>query len=632
MRARALAAAALLVAAGSCRFDPSYRDELEPIVDPCVEGVVQCSGATLARCEGKKLVPIDECGARSLTCAPSLLRCTPCLPGGTVCAGQELHRCTAEGELGETMVTCDGDKGEECRLDGCVNLCTEAAQIKSNVGCEYWGVDLDNAVTSSGNAAAQQYAIIVSNPHPQIVARVTVEEDTAKPGEPANVRTVAQASVGPRSLEVFRLGPKEVDGSTPDGPPNNGTHTALTRGAFRVRSHVPIVAYQFNPLDNVNVFSNDASLLLPTFALTTTGRRSYVVASWPQTIARSDVPDTTFRSDLRAFLTIVGTAPDTKVHLKTKARIVPGGPFEDGVPKDGEVDATLQPFDVLNLETGDFNADFTGSLIDADGPVVVFVGSEASDAPFFEKLSDRYCCADHLEDQLTPLRAVGKRYAIGRVPSRTRALASAGAAIAPFNEPEYYRVVATAEGATTVTTTLGGEPATFVLDGEGAHKTFAADRDFVLNATKPVIVADVQASQDAAGIKSNLPGGDPSITLLPPVEQWRLDNVFLTPDKYSFDFVVISAPAGATVFLDGLPVDAKLCEVAPNGFEFQVFRCQLSFPAYDAAKAELLPGRQNDGVHRVQSDVPVGVIVYGFDRFVSYAYAAGTQLVDVDPN
>jgi len=41
------------------------------------------------------------------------------------------------------------------------------------------------------------------------------------------------------------------------------------------------------------------------------------------------------------------------------------------------------PYDVLNLETGGFgaDADFTGTRVDADKPVAVFSGSEASDVP-----------------------------------------------------------------------------------------------------------------------------------------------------------------------------------------------------------------------------------------------------------
>jgi hypothetical protein len=632
----AVAIAALGIA--SCRFDPAYRDFPDPIAYPCTEGVTECRGASLIHCVDHEVVTIDDCGSRGMACAPSLLTCTPCLPDSTTCDGQDLVRCDPRGQTKSKLETCDAGKGFACRRDACVSLCLEAAVGKSNIGCEYWGVDLDNAVTTSGNAAAQQYAIIVSNPQPDVAAIVTIEEETAAPGEASKTRVVGTASVGSGHLEVFKLGPKEVDGSAP-GLFNTGSGTALTRNAFRVRSTVPIVAYQFNPLDNVSVFSNDASLLLPVTALgARKGEpRSYVVAGWPQTIATTEDPNTNFGNDLRAFLTIVGTTPDTKVHLKSSERVIPGGPFPAGIAKNQEVDVTLQPFDVLNLETGGFNADFTGSLIDSTAPVAVFVGSEASDAPFFTSIDKRDCCADHLEDQLTPVRAVGRSYVIGRVPNRTKALAAAGAIIGAFNEGEMYRVVAATPGNTQIKTSLPAPWDAFSLDGEGANVTIPAFQDFTLESSKPVIVADIQVSQEAAGVKSGLPGGDPSLTFLPATEQWRTDNVFLTPDKYLFDFVVVAAPAGAKVFLDGLPIDGTLCDVATVGKDpvSNIYRCQLSFPVVDPsvpAPSNIKPGRQNDGVHRVQADAPVGVIVYGFDNFVSYAYAAGTELVDITAN
>lgn len=636
--------AGLVLVGSSCRFDPSYRDFPEPAQAVCTEGVVECRGTSLVRCVANSRVVLDDCGSRGQACASQLLKCTPCLPGELTCEESSVLQCDADGQKRTRIETCDGDRGFACRAGACIQLCDEASRKKSNVGCEYWPVDLDNAVTSQGNAALQQFAVIVSNPQPDLAARVTIEEDIAKPGEAANIRVIGTSSVGIRRLEIFKLGPKEVDGSGPDIP-NSGTHTALTRGAFRIRSDVPIVAYQFNPLENVNVFSNEATLLLPTAALGGNGR-AYIVAGWPQTIARSDDPEADFGIELRAFLSIVGTSPDTKIHLKSTARIVPGGPFPNGVAKGAEVDAVLQPFEVLNLETGDFNADFTGSIIDSSGPVAVYVGSEASDAPFFEKLAGRPCCADHLEEQVTPLRAVGKNYAIGRSPNRSRAVAAAGAAIASFPEPELYRVVAAAPGPINVTTTLPPPWHAFVLPKEGADLTIPAEHDFVLNADKPVVVADVQVSQDAAGVPRGLPGGDPSLTFVPPTEQWRNDYILLTPDKYAFDFLVITAPFGATVYLDGLPIDGKVCETAPgDGLTeeerkakeppFIVYRCQLSFPVVDPqqnAPNNLSPGRQNDGVHRVQSDFPVGVLVYGFDAFVSYAYAGGTELVDINAN
>ncbi len=184
------------------------------------------------------------------------------------------------------------------------------------------------------------------------------------------------------------------------------------------------------------------------------------------------------------------------------------------------------------------------------------------------------------------------------------------------------------------------------LEGEGADRTIAAHQDFVLTATQPVIVADVQASQEAAGVVRGLPGGDPSLSFPAPIEQWRSDYVLLTPDKYAFDFLVITAPFAAHVFLDGLPIDGTICESGPaDGLDaktrkapnppFVVYRCQLSFPAIlqnVPPPNNVTPGRQNDGVHRVQADYPVGVLVYGFDAFVSYAYAGGTELKDLNPN
>ncbi len=170
-----------------------------------------------------------------------------------------------------------------------------------------------------------------------------------------------------------------------------------------------------------------------------------------------------------------------------------------------------------------------------------------------------------------------------------------------------------------------------------------AHQDFMLTSSQPVLVADVLASQEAAGAPRGLPGGDPSLTFVPPVEQWRNEYVLLTPDKYAFDFLVITAPFGGQVFVDGLPIDGTICErargdgasdKAKTDPAFVVYRCQLSFPAIDPDKTaplNLSPGRQNDRVHRVQSDVAVGVLVYGFDAFVSYAYARGTQLRDINP-
>lgn len=636
---------ALAGAASSCSFDPAYRDVALPLVAGCVEGSVACRGDELATCEGvgadAHWVTTERCTDRGLVCGSPALGCTPCHPGGTRCRGAVVEACSADGQTFSDQSTCDATQGFACRAGGCHQLCIDADREKSNVGCEYWAVDLDNAFPSpSLNAAAQPFAIVLSNAEPDVPTTVTIEIDDAAPNEPAKLRTVGTATIPPGSLEVFYLGSREIDGSAP-GTFNTGTGTALTRNAFRVKSTFPIVAYQFNPLENVGVFSNDASQLLPTSALD----GPYVVASWPQTIAESDDPNTNFGQNLRTFLTVVGTQPDTHVKITPTARIVSGPPLPQGVTAGQPFERTLQPFEVLNLETGDFLADFTGSLVDADKPVAVFAGSEASDAPSFSNLGQRLCCADHLEEQAVPTRAAGKSFVLSHMPNRIDALVRAGASLTAAPEPEVYRVVATQPGKTHVTTSLSSPDDAFDLEGVGSYRTITSTHDFTMTAAASVVVADVIVGQEAAGVPRGLPGGDPSLTYVPPIEQWRSDYVLLLPDKYIFDFLVLSVPDGGKVFMDGLPLDEHACSILPgDGLTehdrkkpnppYWSYRCPMSFPIVTKnadGTTKVDAGRQNDGVHHLQSDKPVGVVVYGFDSFVSYAYAGGTQLREINP-
>jgi hypothetical protein len=637
----------------STRWDGAPGATTQAAPTTCTVGELRCA-AGLERCDsgpsGPSWTLIDDCAKHGQVCSQALQKCADCAPGTATCSGLEVRTCRPDGTVAELVETCDATKGLACRAGSCVDLCSLAATQRSNVGCEYWAVDLDNAmIDATSNAAAQQFAVVVSNPQPDVPAVVQVYQDDGTPGDAPAPYVVASAVIAPLNLQVFKLGPREVDGSPP-GEYNTGTNTALTRHAFKVVSNYPVVAYQFNPLDNVNVFSNDASLLKPREALEVAGgaiQPEYVVAGWPQTIAVTDDPNTNFSSlypiNLRAFLAIVGTKEKTHVRVRTTTAVVAGGPVA-ATPAGGTIEATLGAFDVLNLETGDFNADFTGSIVETDAAVAVFTGSEASDAPHFTTLSDRRCCADHLEDQLDPLRAQGKEFAIAHDVSRTKAVAAAGGQIAVIQEADYVRFVATSTKGATVRTTLPAPDDVFHLVHQGDFREVTAMGDFTAQSDEPMTVEQVMPSQDASGVKRGLPGGDPSILIEPPIEQFRSDYVFLTPDKYMFDFITVVAPPGATVLLDETALGPDNCEVAAaDGLTtaarggkppaLLAYRCQLSFPVIDGTTTPptVLPGLQNDGVHRIRADVPVGLVVTGFDSYVSYAYAGGQDLREIAP-
>jgi hypothetical protein len=659
VRARVCVLALAAGALGGCSFDKADRWVFEPLAPEPVQslcdiGNVRCT-SSLERCtsvDGEATWSVvDDCGARGLICSSALLACATCEPGGQSCSGQTVMACDDLGQTQTPVEDCDPSVAEACRSGACVNLCTLAQTQRSNVGCEYWAADLDNAVAAVNlNAAAQQFAVVVSNPQPDLSAQVVIQQDDTVPGQANAPVEVARWTLPPYDLVVFPLGPREVDGSPP-GQYNTGTGTALTRAAYKITSDVPVVAYQFNPLENVDVFSNDASLLKPVEALQNNPGQlqdGYVVLGWPQTISSSDDPYTNFGSttpqDFRAFLTIVATRPATHVRVTSSTRVIPGSGVS-AIEAGGVTDLTLDPFDVLNLETGGFEGDFTGSVVASDQPVAVFSGSEASDAPRFTNIANRRCCADHLEEQLDPVRSAGQHFIVPVSFNRHLALSNAGAQLTPEPEPDMFRVIAVLPFGATVRTSLPGELAEFHLDERSNWREITTSSDFWVESDNPIMLGNVTASQAAAGIPSGLPGGDPSFIIIPPVEQYRAQYVFLTPDLYSFDFLRIMAPRGARIVLDTQPLEsipgcgleagtAIEQHLDTTTFAYEVIRCQLSFPIIDPnvdAEAPLLPGSQNDGVHRLSSDRPIGVLVDGFDRNVSYGYAAGTELREIVP-
>jgi len=319
-------------------------------------------------------------------------------------------------------------------------------------------------------------------------------------------------------------------------------------------------------------------------------------------------------------------------------------------PANSPFEVTLGPFDVLNVETAGAGADLTGSTITASRPAAVFSGSECSDVPPWDDLNDRRCCCDHLEAQQFPRATLGRRYIGVHTPNRTTRVRAAGGPVGLVpEEPEFFRVLAVNPGTTHVRTSIplnmaapDGGPSTLEFDlAQNEVRTLRSVTHFEIDASAPVSVANFMSSQGNTGIPLEYPGGDGSFIPMPSIEQWRDTYVFLTPDKYAFDFVMVVAPPAATVSLDGDPLPTSDCEVAradgcvasrmrtcpPSAYT--VYSCQLSYPVIVPGRMypeNVLPGRQRDGVHIVRGSEPVGVIVSGFDLRVSYGYPAGTQL------
>lgn len=531
-------------------------------------------------------------------CVPDL-GCRTCFPNQPTCVANDVWTCGPDGEPGAFDHACAPD--EECQGGVCVTACARAAADRSNVGCEYWPVDLDNEYSQFNDAAAEQFAIALANTS-SFTVDVVVEQNNAPVGMPPQLSTVTTRQIPPSSLVVIDLPRREVDGSL--AGMNEGPGTMLSSRAYRVRTSYPVVAYQFNPI--VQSFSNGASLLIPTSGLDD----RYWVLGWPTAnpiagpFPIPGIPD-------HSFVTIVGVT-----EAPVRVEVILGGPIVGGggipaTPKGGMVTADLRAFDVLNLESDGIPGDLTGTLVIANGPVAVYSGGERAIVPIDVEPPpppgydpSMLCCTEHFEQQMFPTTALGKAFVTTRSPPRSRNKANP--------EGDVWRVLGTEPG-TVVTTNLPPPFHMFTVD-TGKYFEFWSQQDFVLEASAPVIVGQYLVSQGY--VENPEVGGDPEFIVFPPYEQFRKDYIFLVPPTFQKDYCVIAAPDGAQVLLDGANVSGELdplCEKYPAGL--------IGGQMYVAIRCPLV-----DGVHRVQADMPVGVTVYGYYNVGSYGYPAGAEL------
>jgi hypothetical protein len=503
---------------------------------------------------------------------------------GKMCVGNEIHACQNNGEPGAKIGECTGK--EACIGGTCQKGCAATTVNTSNVGCEFWAVDLDNNKDQFNDAAGAVWGLVVSNAGDE-PADVVVEQNDAAQGQTPAPTMVRRMGVAPGALTIIEMPTREVDGSLQGN--NEGPGTMLSSRAFRVTSTQPVVVYQFNALRSQ--YSNDASLLIPSPSL----GQTYRALSWP-----SGKPISVLGSPIdRGYLTIVGTKAGTHVHV-TVSQAILGGPGVPATPAGGSFDVTIGPFDVLNLETDGMPGDLTGSVVTSSAPVAVFVGTELSGGvtdptPPPRSTNPGSCCLDHLEEQLLPVESYGKKFVIPRSPPRGTPA-----------EPDYIRFMGVAAVAD-VKTNLPAPNDRFSL-APGQVKTILTTSDLIVDSSEPVAIGQVLVSQDYTedGI------GDPSLSVLPAVDQFRQDYLFLVPGSWIKNYVVIGMPEGTTVEIDGTAIGSNCTGMTSgtlDGINYVSRRCPLS-----------------EGVHTMTGDKPFGIVAYGYGNAGSYAFVGGSNV------
>ncbi len=494
----------------------------------------------------------------------------------------------------------DDSGGDDDTTEG--DGCTAAG----NLGTEFWAVDLDNAENAYDDAASGQFAVAVAHVEGDGATHVVVEINEADPGQPLDLQEVDSVDIQPGASHLFLLPRRDADGENATDGNDDGPQTWLSSRAFRIRSDLPVAAFQFNPWDQR--FANDATLLLPTEQLGT----AHAVVSFPPSAPAPEPGPAN-----RTYVTVVGTVEGTEVQVTPTRDLASGEGVPPVIPGVGVQEGTtgsfmLGPFDTLNLETtldnqhlgGDWG-DLTGTVIGSTAPVAVFSGVDLAHVTGPQHTDA--CCADHIEQQVPPDHSAGTRFVVPHSAQRATVYA----------ECDVYRILAV-EDTTTVTTSLPAPDDHFEIEA-GRFEEFCVTTGFTLEADRPVHVVQLLVAGGAVeGAPTGL--GDPSMVHIPPVEEWRGSHVFPAAGEFPTNYAVVVAPSGTLVVVDGIQVTAA--EAPCMG--------PTSLGTLDGEPYESWTCPLDDGTHEVRAgtdpedpEACIAAIVYGYDESASVAFAGG---------
>jgi IgGFc binding protein len=552
-----------------------------------------------------RLADTDGNGASDQASCPAwdqILGCVACVPRSRRCEGSVSMSCLPDGTREIAARDCS-ETGSSCGADGfCEDPCAEPERSGSYLGCEYVAVPL--VQTGELQSALFDFRVVIAN------ANATPVDVRIYQG--ATEVTSTQVDANQTDVVSLPWVPEHFVGSS--GSPS----IARPDGAYRIVSSAPVVVTQFNPFEYFRPVgsgaysqTNDSSLLLPIHALGS----QYAGATYrPMSMSIDSNPRIS-----SGYLALVGTSPGTtRVEIVGAAPIAREGSGRWEATVRGETLAIELSFgEVIHLfppsapgcdssrpgyvagQAGERTYvacqedgfDLSGSRIVADRPLAVFGGHPCAFVPY-----DRFAC-DHLETQLLPEVAWGRDYIV-----------------APLREtPDGRNLVRVVSGdrAADVHVEVGPTAQDFSMPPHSVRE-FWIDEPSHIQATAAV---EVFLFMTAASERSDsAERGDPSMTFVPPNEQWRKDYLLSAPSSYTSErngqsYVQLVRSRDEAIELDGLEVVANWASVG----RFEVAMVPVE-----------------GGPHRLASTSAFGALMVGFGSYTSYADPIGLNLKPIN--
>lgn len=504
----------------------------------------------------------------------------------------------------------------------------------SYLGCDFYTAKLYNGRKTEKISSKDSFSIAIANSHPTATATIeifkTLEDGTETKIENFEYcyKVTKSSFLGDYddmecenrdSSFVITAKPQETILITPQKEERMLVGTAASFLSYHVKSDFPIIVYQFNPF-SANFSSNDASLLFPS----TTLGSNYIVASYQD--------ETNVGSDGPGYFTIIG-AYDTPVELEITptADIAASGKIS-GTTKGVPMTVEITKGEVLNIVTTTGSADFTGTKISCKdpnskcAPFAVFGGHGCADIP-----KDRGYC-DHLEHQLLPVNRWGSRYAVVKTKPRTyaRDFVRVAAAVDGTNVSIKIKDEEYQNGTEKTVTLNAGEFHEYELNYfDDGGSWFTSGTSFI-ESDKPVQVTQyLSGAEDiSSDCRDDSPGsshtycfGDPAMTIIPPVEQFRNEYYFFAYSVANTDtsggnenYVEVITDPGVEITLDETTptpaMDGEMQgQVYGSGKVYYIFELDTWFMS-----------------HHLKCSASCGILVYGWGMDVSYMYPGGLDL------
>jgi len=499
-----------------------------------------------------------------------------------------------------------GDLEAGTGILGDPQTCEEAARVKAYVGCDFWPTVVANNVWSIFD-----YAVIVANGG-------DTEADVQITGPGGLTRSI---KVAPGSLAKAYLpwvpALKGADADNCGGSKPLSASVKVAKGAYHLVASRPVTVYQFNALEYQGKggptgkswascpgntvcpayfaaigcfsFSNDASLLLPSTAMT----GNYRVAG---STGMGTAPN-----GIGPYVAVTGTQDGTSVTVKLGSRggVMAGGGIA-ATSANGSVTFTLNAGDVAQLVSeGTSTADLSGALISASKPVQVISGIPCRQNP----LGVQAC--DHLEESVFPAETLGKDYFV-TVPTGPK-----GNVVG-----HVVRIVGNRDGTnlTYAPTKPIGAPLT--INAGQVVDLGQVKVDFRVTGDQEFAVASLMLGAELLDPGAGDTGkGDPSMSFSTAIEQYRKRYIFLAPDDYDVSYADIIHPEGTTITLDGASLALVARPIGTTGFSI--------------TRAKLGVGKA--GAHELTASKPVGLQVMGYGSYTSYQYPGGLDLKSIAP-